>query len=361
MRVANNRWRYTLVIVVLVAVALLVSRLALAQQPPPDDFALQVTPSPIVETLTPGESKTIELKVRNDGSKTEELKAQLRTFQISDETGRVEMGNDEPAEVKGWVRFENPTFTIRPGEWYTQRIKVDVPADAGFSYSFAAVITKKDPPPPVPGQRQIVGSVADFVLLSVDRPGATRKFEIVKLSSAKRVYEYLPATLEFTLKNTGNTIIQPYGNIFIQRSSNSNEPISTLPLNASQAYLLPGSSRQLQAQWQDGFPVYKTVKGADNAEATQQLSWEWSKVDRIRVGKYVARMVAIYNDGQRDIPVSAEISFWVIPWKILLGLLVVVLIIGFGLFGFIRQMFGGKRGRRKGRKERLRGSGSPHA
>lgn len=332
---------------------LVVSRVSAQDQD--RDFSLQVTPSPIVETLQPGKTKTIELRVNNQGSKAEDLRAQLRTFSVNNGDGEVSLGTSAPNEVVDWVEIQNPLFSVKPGEWYTQKITVNPPEDAGFSYSFAIVINRANPPKPQPGQRAIEGSVAVFTLLSVDKPGAKRQFDVLEFASKHRVYEYLPSELSFKVKNTGNTIIQPLGNIFIQRNSNDSTPISTIPLNDKRSYLLPGVTRELTANWSDGFPVFRTVTGPANVEPERKLEWNWSDASKFRFGKYTAKMVAVYNDGTRDVPISTEVSFWVIPWKLLLIVFLVLLVVGFGFFSAGRQLVGSRKKKPAKSSDRDRG------
>lgn len=301
------------------------------------DFSLVVTPSPIVETIKPGTETQLELKIRNTGSQREELKMGLRSFTVSKETGEVTLEDSEPKEVKDWIIFADPVFSIEPGEWFTQKIRINTPESAGFSYSFALSINRNQIAQPTKGKTALEGSVAVFTLLSVDKPGAERKFEIESFSASKKLYEYLPAEFSVKFKNTGNTIVQPTGTIFIGRPG-SNEPIATIPVNANGAYLLPDSSRTLPGEWTEGFPVFKKTKLADNVAEASELTWDFSQVQKFRFGTYEAKIVAIYNDGVRDIPVTAVVEFRVMPWKLMAGAAVVVLVLLVGAVTIIRKV-----------------------
>ncbi|TAH34095.1 hypothetical protein EYC59_03805 [Candidatus Saccharibacteria bacterium] len=284
---------------------------------PQGDFSLQVTPSPLVATVKPGEVSKLDLKIRNAGTTTEELKIEPRAFRFDDNSGNVSLNDTTPPDIASWISFSNPTFTVQPGQWFTQQITVSLPKDSGFSYSFALVISRKNAPKPVEGSRLLKGSLAVFTLINVDRPGATSKLQVVSLTTDKRVYEFLPATVKITFKNTGNTIVQPYGNIFIQRSKNSKTPIDTLPVNDNKSYILPGTQRSTTATWSNGFPVYEVTTNPDGT-TSKQLQFNWDTASRFRIGRYTAKMVAVYSDGQRDIPIEGEVSFWVIPWRTIL-------------------------------------------
>lgn len=315
----------------LVCVLLCMAALTLsvsAANSPTTPFSLEVAPSPIVETVKPASRKTVELRIRNAGNSTEKLKMELRDFETSSK-GEVTLHESSPQDLEKWVNFSSPQFEIKSGEWFTQTVTLDVPSDAAFSYGFAILISRVEKAAPIPGQANIQGSVAVFTLINVDRPGAKRSFSVESFETNRRLYEYLPATFSYTIKNTGNAIVRPEGNIFIQRTSSS-QPISVLKLNEAGSYVVPETSRTFNSLWSDGFPVFQQQKSADNAQARLVLRWDLSQAQKLRFGHYVAKMVAVYNDGQRDVPIEAEVGFWVIPWKIMvLGLVVLaVLIIG---------------------------------
>lgn len=297
---------------------------------PQGNFSLQVTPSPLVTTVKPGQVKDVELKIRNAGTGTEELKIETRKFSVDRQTGKVALDDTAPSEIAQWVKFSAPTFKINPGEWYTQKVRLALPKESGFSYSLALIISRTNNVKSVESGRLIKGSVAVFTLINVDRPGAVRKLDISDFTTKQSVYEYLPAQFSMSFKNTGNTIVQPTGNIFIQRGSNDDKPIATLPVNDKGGYLLPDTPRTLDSTWNSGFPVIETSTNSDGSES-QQIKWDWSKLTNFRIGPYTAKLVAVYNDGIRDIPIEREVTFWVIPWRTILILAAVI-----GLLAYLR-------------------------
>lgn len=303
-----------------------------------DDFSLQVSPSPLVASLKPGKTTNLELKIRNAGTQSETLKIEPRQFSVNNQTGEVKLDDQAPSEIAPWVSFGAQTFSIKPGEWYTQTVRVALPKDTGFSYSLALVISRTKNVTSTESGRLIRGSVAVFTLLNVDRPGAVRKLEISDLSMGADIYEYLPATINMSFKNTGNTIVQPYGNVFIQRGSDDSTPLATLPVNDRRGYILPGSDRMLSADWTNGFPLYKVTKTAEGATQTQE-QWDWQHVSNFRIGQYTAKLVAVYNDGQRDVPLVRETTFWVMPWKIILAAVIILAILLFGVWTILRKIF----------------------
>ena len=303
---------------------------------PSGGFSLQVTPSPLVATIKPGQQSVLELKIHNANTAPEDLKMGLQSFSIDEQTGKIDLKNSLPDDVKSFVSFSDPTFHIEAGQWFTEKIIIDTPANAGFSYSFATIISRQNPAVATKGSSAIEGSVAVFTLLGVDRPGAIRKLDISEISSVKHVYEYLPAHLSLKLKNSGNTLLLPKGNIFISRTTNARTPLAVININPGNGYILPSTSRILENDWSDGFPSYqKTTK--DDGSVGSKLMWNWSNLSQLRIGKYVAHVVAVYSDGVRDIPVEATVSFWVIPWKLLLGVALFAVLVIVGIVTTLRK------------------------
>lgn len=311
------------------------------------EFYLQVSPSPLVVTLKPGQTTSYDLRIRNAGSTPEKLAIAPRTFTVKDNGDIVFDDTKKPPEIGDWVSFSHENFTVAPGEWYTQKVKFAIPQEAGFSYSFALVISRADGSQTENSGRALKGSVGIFALVNIDKPGATRILELEDVSAEHGVYEYLPAKINVRLKNTGNSIVRPGGNVFIQRGSNDPAPINTLPLNETEGHILPGNSRTLAVNWLQGYPS-TTITTDGNGQTKEEQDWNLTHLSDIRIGYYTAKVVAIYNDGQRDIPVMGEVGFWVIPWKIILGIVAVVGLIGAGAWSITSKLVKSPQKRRKG-------------
>ena len=150
-----------------------------AQAATPGNFALQVTPSPLVTTVKPGQPTSIDLKIRNASTGSEELKIEPRAFALNNSNGQVSLLDTTPPDISQWISFSAPSFTVQPGEWFTEKVRVALPKDTGFSYSFALIISRQENPKPTEGGRLIKGSLAVFTLVNVDRSDTqTRSAEV---------------------------------------------------------------------------------------------------------------------------------------------------------------------------------------
>jgi hypothetical protein len=57
----------------------------------------------------------------------------------------------------------------------------------------------------------------------------------------------------------------------------------------------------------------------------------------LRFGHYTAHLVMVYDDGNRDVPLEAYVSFWVIPWRLVIGLIIIALFVCIGLWSTFRK------------------------
>lgn len=285
-------------------------------------FSLQISPATIVEEIKPGTSKEIDLKITNTNNITEHLAVKLREFSVDQATGEVKLGTKEPEGVADWVTFRGSDFTIEPGKTYNQKIHVALPDEVGFAYSFAVVISRATNEQSASGA-SLAGSVAVFSLISVDKPGAQRAFEIIDFKPKSAMFEYLPAEFDITFRNTGNTFVKPVGNLFIIRGK---DEIGMIPISDQSGFLLPNTPRTVKAAWEQGFPAYRTTTDADGQQK-RELIWDWTKITDFRIGQYTAKVVAVYNDGQRDVPIIKEVTFWVFPWRAVLFLIAVIALV----------------------------------
>ena len=306
-------------------------------------LSLLTSPLPIIAKTTPGVPVTTDIKIRNTGTGEETLKVSLMKFEAYEDTGKPALLDPEPSdEFIKWVSFSENTFKVATGEWKTVQATIAPPKEAAFGYYYAFVFARANEN--LTAEERLTalnGGTAVLALLDVDVPGAKREVTLDKFSLDKKVYEFLPATFSVTLKNGGNVHGAPRGNIFIDKGDTKD--IALLEVNKEKGNILPSSKRTFQAQWNEGFPKYvpKIVDGKEvknsKGETEMELKWNFSDLSQLRFGRYTAKLLMIYDDGTHDVPLEGEVSFWVIPWRIIVLGLVVGIFILLGL----RSMFGG--------------------
>lgn len=315
-------------------------------QTAPEESGLRLVTSPIPINLstTPEKPITTDLKIKNDGLKAEKLRINLMKFRAYEESGKPALEEVIPEdEFIQWVTLSETEFTVAPGEWKTIQATIAPPKEAAFGYYYAFVFTRAEPLQAAPGKAAITGGSAVLVLLDVAVPGAKRSVILDNFSTDKKVYEFLPVNFSVRLHNNGNVHAAPRGNIFIKNSQG--EQVALLEVNFEKGNILPSSKRIFEAMWNQGFPLYKdriidnAVVRDENGEIIQDLEWNFTELNNLRLGRYSASLVLAYDDGQRDIPIEGELHFWVIPWRMLGVAIAIFGLLLFGLFGIFRSVF----------------------
>ncbi len=289
------------------------------------DFNLTVSPLPISLSVKPGGTVSTALKVQNTGSQTVGVKVSLLTFKADGTSGKPEIVDPTPRDTYiSWVSFSETSFQAEPNVWQTVTMTIRPPKEAAFGYYYAVVFSENDAGQTAISRQHntVHGAVASLVLLDVNAPGEKRTLSVTSYVSAKKIYEFLPADFSVVVHNSGNVHAVPSGDIFISRDKQHD--IAHLAVNASGGNILPSSSRLFTASWSDGFPAYQTkrVNGqiiSDPGGLPERvLSWDGLNLSKLRIGHYYAHLLLTYNDGSRDVPVEGELSFWVIPWRLIM-------------------------------------------
>jgi hypothetical protein len=299
-----------------------------------------LTTSPISVDLSakPGTSVSTTLQVENNSPQTETINVLLEKFKAEGETGKATIYKPaaDDSSIK-WVHFSQTSFSAEPNVWKQITVTVDVPSNAHLGYYYAVLFEPQKPSISSNGKTIIRGANAIFMLLNTSSKSESenRKLVVSSFTSQKSVYEYLPATFNVTVQNAGNIYLAPQGDVFISRSKNG-KPIATLPINSGQGNILPNTARQFSTSWSDGFPVFKTKKingeVVSNSKGQPEMQLQWnasSSFSKIRFGKYYAYLALVYNNGTTDITSNATVSFWVIPWKLILIIIVIIVAIAF--------------------------------
>lgn len=324
----------TLLLLGIFSFSYLLPSLAFAQ-----DGSLRIVTSPLPISLVaePGTTVSTELKVKNAGTEVETLKIDILKFNAYEDTGKPALHDLEPTdEFAKWVTFSEPSFTILPEEWKTVTATFNVPKEASFGYYYAFVFTRADSETDLaPQETAVVGGTATLVLLEARVPDAKREITVAEFKTDKTVYEFLPVNFTVSLKNSGNVHVAPRGNIFL--SQGDDKDIALLELNPGKGSILPDSARVFEAGWSDGFPIYEEriengqVVLDELGNQTYRLVWNFENASHLRIGKYTAKMLLVYDDGTRDVPIEGVVSFWVMPWRLLAGALFIAIFFLIGM------------------------------
>lgn len=298
--------------------------------------SLTISPSTLLLETDPSVPITSSFQVFNNSTENEYLKVSLLKFS-ADETGSAPILREFIAEdeYKDWLKFNTESFVVEPSTWETVQVTFSPPEYAALSYYYAIVVSRQSSLEPQEGETAVVGAPALLTLVTVRSPYAKQELQLKSFKATKKLFEFLPVEFELTVQNTGNIHIAPIGNIFIDGLNKKG--IGLIEINKTNGLILPGSTRTYTLAWEEGFPKYvpetadgKIVLNEDGSQKTK-LKWDFSQAHLLRIGKYTGHLIFIYDNGERDIPTEAKVSFWVLPIRILLALFVVISLAATGI------------------------------
>jgi hypothetical protein len=336
---------------------------------------LTTSPLPVVLDAKPGQTVSTNIKMKQSGGDTEQLKVSLMKFSSSGDTGKPSLSERGPGDdYFDWVKFDKPTFTAQSDVWQTIKMTVNVPKSAAFSYYYAVVFSRVgDEQSPGGGKAGIAGGTAVLVMMDVNAPGATSILQLQSFGVTHRVMEFLPTEFTVKLANVGNTFVRPGGTIFINQGG---KQVGLVDFNDGLGTVLDNSKRLFTENWSYGWPYYAVKKdngrSKQDANGNPQMALNWAlpapkpreqggtaeddfiasksqnPLANIRFGEYTAHLLVVYTDGHgHDVPLESTVSFWVIPWRALLILLAVLLVVGFGFYSSFRRAAGWARVKRR--------------
>jgi hypothetical protein len=317
---------------------------------------LTTSPLPINLVVDPGKTVTTDLRIKSGEPDDVKLKVSLMTFGAYGDTGQPMLKERGPGDdFFDWVSFDKTTFDAPPNVWETIKMKINVPRTASAGYYYAVVFNRVGDDAKQPDKVGLQGGTAILVLLDAHVPNEKRKLDLVSFEAVHRVFEFLPGTFHIKFHNSGNVHIVPHGNIFIQQGGKT---VATIGVNGAAGNVLPNSNRIFETKWQDGWPHFEPVM-EDGKEkvvknnVVQRLVFSNGELDQngqpvnqgdpphLRFGRYTAHLFAVYDNGGRDVPIESSLSFWVLPWRVLLVVVLVILLIGFGVYAAARGAFKG--------------------
>ncbi len=269
-----------------------------------NDFVLE--PGKMEIFVNPGDMITRTIFVTNRVATPVRFKIETEDFIGSTDKNRavILMGDEKsPYSFKDNLIPESREFTLNPGEKIGMPIKIMIPADAQPGGFYASVLVSNQPTVDgtdqvanrMQGKTRVISRVG--VLLFIRVNGAVEEKGFVEDFSMKDDQTFFskgPYAFNISYQNDGTVHLVPYGLITIKNLFGNN--IGTIPVDAY--FALPKSVRFREVTWQNAPFLF---------------------------GRYTANLEMHLGYGTGvDIK---SVTFWVIPWKIVIIVLVSLLVI----------------------------------
>jgi hypothetical protein len=260
-------------------------------------------------SVSPGETIVQEITVTNRISAGRSFTLEVEDIMgTTDGSSAVELSGAErgPYSIRDYISFPTNTFTLDLGERARIPVTIKIPEDAepGGFYGSVLVSTDRTGTSEAGAPRSpIIARVGSLFFVTVrgdvEISGQTKS---VQTLDGKRWYEEGPVNLGIVYENTGSVHVNPYGEISI--SNMFGEEVGFVELDPW--FVLPKSLR------------------------TRDITWD----REFLLGRY--KVTARINRGYDDQIDEVTTTFWVLPWKIVLGIFVCIFIIVFTFRAFFR-------------------------
>lgn len=248
--------RRILILLSVVVCALGASAPAMAATPAassaPSGQGLEISPPLIDKKVDPGQTLTVEIKVRNVTRSTLVTTGSVEDFVAQGEEGQAKLliGQDvEPSTytIRAWVT-DIPSLTLAAGEQKVARVAITVPSNAGPGGHYG-VIRFSGRPPELEGTGvSLSASIGTLVLLNVSGKQVV-KASIAELYAAQNgkknnFFQQGPITISERIKNEGNVHFKPTGTVRV--TNTFGKEIAVLSINPKGGNVLPQSIRKFE-------------------------------------------------------------------------------------------------------------------
>lgn len=279
--------------------------------------ALEIGPPVVSLSGDPGQTISTQISIRGVSPSALVVTSELNDFEANGEDGTPRVlvdGETTPYSFKEWVR-PVPSLTLQPREIVSLEIFIDIPANASPG-GYYGIIRFTGIPPELEGTGvSLNASLGSLIFLKVNGE-AKESLTIEDLTVTNggvtgSILEGTPITVSTRVKNTGNTFERPVGLITIKDLFGN--VIATLPVNQEQRIILSDSTRKYDQQ------LDETVIG-----------------DRFLFGGYTADLVMNYGSDGKE--VKSSLTFWVIPYRMIAGI-IIGLIVAFFILRFMMRRY----------------------
>lgn len=274
--------------------------------------ALEIAPPVVNLSGNPGETVKTQISLRDVSDSALVVKGQANDFIAAGEDGTPKLllddGADSPYSMKTWFAPLDQ-LTLKSKQIENLTVTINIPQNAAPGGYYSVIRFTATPPDLDTSGVSLSASLGALILLQV-KGAAKESMKIEEFYTEKggkrgTFVESAPVTFIVRMKNDGSVHEQPVGQIAIKNMFG--QPVANVNVNLERHNVLPGSIRRFES------PLDETVIG-----------------NKILFGRYTAQLTETY--GTNGTKITQTISFWVIPWKIILAIIVVLV----GIFLIIR-------------------------
>lgn len=296
--------------------------------------ALEIAPPVVNLSADPGETVTAQLNLRDVSDGQLIVTNQINDFVADGEDGTpkilMEEGEPNPYSLRPWI-VPLPQLLLEPRQIERLPVTINVPADAAPGGYFAVVRFTATAPELEGNGVSLSASLGALILLTVKGDAkeamAVESFSVTnKDGEVTSLLESKPVNFVVRLKNNGNVHEQPAGQVTV--TDIFGKTVGAVNINMPPRNVLPGSIRRFEV------PFDSSVIG-----------------DKMLFGFYTAKLNVTYGQGNKKYTIEETVkTFWVIPYKliggIVLGLIIIFFLLKIGIQRYNRHIINQSKRRR---------------
>jgi len=284
--------------------------------------AISIVPSIQELALQPGDVWQGEVKIAVDTPETVQAYLEIVDFRSKgDEGGIPDFYTAQPTEYTGvlsrWMELDQDVVELEANAYHTASVTIRIPENAEPGGHYGAVLFHTLPQleEAEGGAASSTGtSIASLFLVTVGGE-ITKSAEIVEFYADKYFYETLPADFTLRIRNSGSVHVRPQGQVVI--TDWFNREVGRFDVNVSGGNVLPNDIRKFT----ENFGQKYVLAGDDWYELAVSSPFVF--------GMYTARLeVTLEEDGA---VYTASDRFLVIPWRVVIALLLILIVLFFTL------------------------------
>lgn len=292
--------RLSLSVIALFVAVTVIAPAAWAQSADPSAAqGAQISPALVELNAEKGKTYTLKVKVTNVTLTKLVYSTSVNDFESKDETGSpsVLLDSNLPssASVVDWVSTD-PEFTLDTREAREITATVTVPGDAEPGGHYGVIRFSGRAPELESSGVGLAASTGMLLLIRVSgditESASLASFYTANSGNQTSFFETPPVEFITRIKNDGNIHVKPTGNIEVRDAFGNS--VASIPINDTKSNVLPGSIRRFETE-------YKS---------------DWM------FGMYTADLTLGY--GTTGQAITNTITFWVIPYKLVLVCLLVL-------------------------------------
>jgi hypothetical protein len=279
--------------------------------------ALTLSPARIEINGDPGSTVGGEFTVSNDQTTPQTLYVSYENFNAQGESGAPAFSS-EKSGLDTWITVTPPEITIAAGQSVKVPYTITIPKNADAGGYFSAIFLSSAPPSSQTTQVSIGAKVGVLILLRVNGQ-ITESAGVTQFDRNNHGFFYttLPVDLQYKFSNNGGDRVEPTGTVTVRNTFFI--PSARIDANPSEGNILPNSVRMFTVEWLT-HPATVPVEGFFN-----QVTYEWQN---FALGLYSAHLDLTY--GTANMHTTKTAWFFVFPWQLVLCLLILIGIIGWG-------------------------------